>query len=902
MSSHPGAAAFPEIRPAASRVAGWEAGIAGLVPAPPGRTISRPALDAKLDAAAGRRLTVVCAGAGWGKTLAVSRWIANRPPEARPVAWVTVQPHLDDAASFWQEVIEAIRTAAGVGPEHPLSALSASAGVPEEVMTSILQALDALPVDVLLALDDFQEVSDPRILESVARLAHRATRVHVLVLSRFVPPLRHHRLRVSDQMSELTAVDLAFTADEVRQLARMHALELSWDQATDLVARTEGWPAGVQLALLHAARDGVGALTSFVGTERSVAEYLLTEVIERTSPQVREFLLRTSVVQPVSADLAAAVVPGPPGQQILENLEACNEFVTSLGPDRAWFRYHPLLRDVLEHELRRDDPEGFREAHRRAARWWTAHDDPIEGLGHGMAARDWELVGRIYTSAAGPALVGARRDALHACLSALPQTADAGIEATLARAGLAFADGRVGALSALLDTARAALAEGAAADPPARVLLELLTVGAHRFAGDAAATVRASAQAVRMLDAAEPFPAAHGYRTVARQSLGVGQLWSGHPAAADVELRSLLASSREPAGVDLVLLAARSNLALTTAALGQLRQAEQLAQAALDRAAARGWTGLLQARGAHLALAWVHLLRGEWDRAGSVIAAGLAAVEGGAEPPASLLLLCLQTEEASARGRLRASRHGALLVRESVEHWEPQGFLPDVVEHALTAADLVAPGPIAGWAHPPGPPIGKESPTQLVCRARRLAAAGGLREVDPLVAPVIEGSEPETVADLITMVDAWLLTSAVHDREGRTEPALAALDRAVRLASPQDLAHPFLTSGSTRLRALLAQLIGGTRGDAAFVARLVSRLGGTRPPGPEPEPLVEPLTQRELAMLHALPTLKSNNEIAADAYVSINTVKAHLKGLYRKLGVSSRRGAVERARELGLLP
>ncbi len=240
--------------------------------------IPRPEIQALLDKASACRLTMVCAGPGWGKTVAVSAWLAARPATAGPMAWVTVSPNSNDPGSFWDAVLGALRSSVAHPDDRPLEELSASGGISDTVLSSWMKGLESLPSEVLLVLDDFQEVTDPQVLESVAQLAEHSTRIRLIILTRVAPALPSHRLRLAGGLAELTATDLAFTPDEVIALGRLRSLAVSPSQAEQLVARTEGWAVGVRLALLHAERFGTGSLASFAGSARSVAEYLIAEV------------------------------------------------------------------------------------------------------------------------------------------------------------------------------------------------------------------------------------------------------------------------------------------------------------------------------------------------------------------------------------------------------------------------------------------------------------------------------------------------------------------------------------------------------------------------------------------------------------------------------------------------
>jgi LuxR family maltose regulon positive regulatory protein len=869
-----------------------------LVPRPPAGAIARPCLDAVIEGATTRRLTTVCAGPGWGKTIAVAGWLQRRPAPGMPVAWLTPQAPAGDLAAFWDAVLAALGSSRAVPEDHPLHALSTSAGVTQEVLDSIMVSLESLPSEVLLVVDDFHEVSDPAVLASLALATQRATNLRILLLSRVVPGLPLHQLRLSGELSEITARDLAFTAADVHALAREEGLGLQDAEVAGILQRTEGWPAGVRLALLAATRQGVAALASFAGTERSVAEYLVAEVLERNTAPTRDFLLRTSVTGLVCAELADALAPGAPGQQVLELLEERNEFVTAMGSGRRWYRYHPLLRDLLEHTFRRDDPAGHRMAHASAARWWAANDDPIQALGHAAAAQDWDLFGWVFVTAAAPAVVGVQRAALADLLGRVPTGALAESPSLhLQQAGLAMMAGQLGAMGQHVDRARAALLEQAQPEMGAQVITELLTCAQGRAAGDAPRVVRAATRATELLDAAGPLPAAQGYRTIAVQNLGVGHLWTGDLDAAQASFRAVIDGPVQ-AEADLARLGAHAHHALASAVQADLSAALAMAASAQEHAVARGWSSLLQARPAHLATALVHCLRAEPEAAHAAAAAGLSAVTGGAEPAPTLLLHVVSAEISASQGRPRAAAQAVRQALARAEGWAVPAFLDDAVVHAVTEADLLH--PVDGGAARLLAGLRPDTLVRSSCLARRLLASGDVARAAMLAGGVVSEGEHEHVVELVALVDAWLVLAVARDREWSAGEAREATCRALELAAPQGLVRPFLTTGSPRMPALLAQVL-EVRPDDPFVTRILERLAGPGPHGAEASRLAEPLTDRELVILRSLPTLRSNGEIADDLYVSVNTVKAHLKGLYRKLGVSGRRQAVERARELGLL-
>ena len=362
------------------------------VPVPSAGTIARPELRRQLDSASMRRLTVVSAGPGWGKSTAVAQWVASRGD--LPVAWLTLTDIDDHLNVFWHDLLQAILATGVIPTDHPLSRASTAAGVPAEVMVTLHQGLAALPGPMVLVLDDFHVIEDAGVLEAVQRLVDLDSPLRLILLTRVDPVLALHRVRVEGQLVELTSRDLAFGPDEVQRMGRAASLSLTRQDVDQVLAHTEGWPAGVRLATMYLSRPGSdNPISQFTGTEQSVSEYLLAEVLDRNDPATRAFLLRTAVADRLTAELAEAIVPGARGQALLERLERTNQFVTALGADRAWFRYHPLLRDLLVHTLRRDDPDAFLAAHRAAATW-LASREPSDRPGARRSGRRLDPVRR----------------------------------------------------------------------------------------------------------------------------------------------------------------------------------------------------------------------------------------------------------------------------------------------------------------------------------------------------------------------------------------------------------------------------------------------------------------------------------------------------------------------------
>jgi len=856
------------------------------VPAGPPRAVRRPALEARLQDAADRRLTVLSAGPGWGKTTAAAQWARTREPGT--VAWLTLETQDNTLGAFWRDVLSALGASGAVPDGHPLRGLRVPARVSTDFLRRAYRGVDLLPAPVTLVLDDFHLISDADVQASVEDLLRYPVPLRLALLTRTDPLLGLHRLRVEGELTEIGAQDLAFDAPAVVALAAAEGVRLTPGQADDALARTDGWIAGLRLHLRATSRG------SGPSPGRSSAEYLIAEVLDRQPPDARRFLLTTSVTTTVSAELAAALVPGSSPRSTLDALVAANDFVSRLG-DGTWYRYHPLLRDMLRGQLLLEDPEGARVAHQRAARWLARHDEPLQALEHALGAQDWDLFAEVFAESAAPTLGTAERDALADLLGRVPY-ADLPPTAPLelCAGALALVSGRHEACRAHLARAReVSAAQNGRSDPVARTLLSLLAAAAARALGDVAAAGTAGTAALAALDEVPwPFPALASYRTTAAGQRAAGLLWTGRPAAALPELATTVADGPGTSHA-LAVLDARGCLALAHGLTGALDEGERVGRQVIDDARAWGWTEHVQSRTAHAAVAWSRLLRGDLDEADRLLALGLAAEVGGPDPASAHLLVVLQALAAVSRGRSRAAARALLEAEHVAGPHGPPPLSGDLLARARLEVHLVA-GPAAVRRAPAGAPPGRA--VAQLCHARALLAAGRHHEALRLATAVAEHGEQDDTLDLLTRVEAWVACAAAraHLPGPGPEPALA---HAVRLATGSRLVRPFLAARPPALDVPLARVLEGRTDPLATALRrhLDLPAAGTR------GSTTEPLTERERAILAALPTMASNAEIGAEFFVSVNTVKAHLKALYRKLGVSTRREAVRRARELGLL-
>jgi LuxR family maltose regulon positive regulatory protein len=852
------------------------------VPEPSRSTVPRPAVETLLDDAMTRRLTLVSAGPGWGKTTAVARWARGAP--GRRVAWLTVEPFDDKPAAFWADVLAALRDAGVVPAGHPLETLVVPPRLSPGVLRQVLAAVERLPEPVVLVLDDFHFAACSEVAATVDDLLRYPLPLHVVVLTRVDPLVRLQRLRVLGEVAEIGAADLAFDAAAVAALAPERGRDLPAAAVERMLEETGGWAAGVALHL--EASDAA----SMARANRSAAEFLLAEVLDRRDPATRRFLLRTSVTSAVCADLAAELDPDAHAHDLLPDLAAADGFVMAAGEGRTWYRYHPLLREMLLNQLGVEDPAGLLDAHRTAARWFAQDGDALRAIEHAAIATDWTLVSEVFVEGAAAQLAGPHRETVADTLRTIPYAA-LGPDALLALCAGALANAEERFDAATHHVGRARTLIDPADQPAAAVLLELIDASTARAQGDVhrLAAAAGAAQAAAD-DVPYPFPALETYRRLAASHRAAGLAWCG--TAAEARVRT---TRDDTSGARLVDLSARAVTALRLVADGRLEEGQASARATTMDAVARGWEMFAHTRSAHAALAWVRYLRASDEGLDRQLAHALAADGGGREPASEVAVRLLQALVAAARGHGQAARHALAAADRTLGKAPVPPVLADLWVRTSTEVHLVS-----SRVAPAGGRVDREglgsSAVLAVCEARRMLADGrsgaAVRQVEGLV----DGADGEI--ENLARVEAALVEASALARAG-SRRAHAPLAQALDLAAPEQLARPFLTIPGAELRPLLARAAAGL--DDGLGRRLRAHLSRSTV-APEPTPLVEALTERELVVLAALPTMESNAEIAEDFFVSVNTVKAHLKALYRKLGVGSRRDAVRRGRELGYLP
>ncbi|HEY4991420.1 MAG TPA: LuxR C-terminal-related transcriptional regulator [Nakamurella sp.] len=871
-------------------------------PAVPAAFVRRPRLENRLTDAVAHPVTLVSAGPGYGKTLTLASWIRlGSAPGV--VAWLTLDETDNDLQAFWSDVLGALTIGGALPSDSALREVVPAAGFGAREAHRVRAGLAELPALVTLVLDDFQHVGDRRVLESFGQLLeHQPPELRVVLAARADPALRLNRLRVSGELTDIRADDLAFTATEAAELLDRSGIQLSAHPLGLLLDRIQGWAAGLRMAVMCRDPAGIdGGFSRFTGSERLVAEYLIEEVIDQLPEHERQFLLATSVADRLSAGLADAVTGHGDAQLILERLVARNALIVGLAGQNTWFTVHPLLRELLRHRLALEQPGTVTELHLRASRWFAAQGEPITAIRHASAAQHWDEVGRLLTGLALPQLLTTSGPALVSALG--PAAARARVDPTastlLAVAVCHFQRHDYEPMVRAANAAAELLADVPEGDRPAADVLIALVRLAHSRTRNPATTPQSAARLLDLLDRVprRQLPAIEQYRVLAATNAAVGQLWTGDLDEAEAQLHTVDAQCRL-LGLGLTLLSVQAHLALLDVIHGRLPDAYRRASAAREIAEQRGWTSEPQALGLYAALAMTNLEWNQLDAAKREVDSGLTVSDSGSDPACQLVLAMTAVGIAVARHDHTATRAAA----DSLDAIEEQaGELPPLLARwcAVAHADahLIAgePGAAIDRLGHAREPSGFADALERVVRAKAHLLLDQPEAALDLLDPVAATAMPYRGA----VVESKILAAVAADRLHRDTAAMAAITEAVDLAQSVSMVRAFLAAGP-RVAALIARHRHIVARHLEFTRELTPAVTNHEPIDTGPPP-VDALTERELAVLTYLPTMFKAPEIAADLFVSVNTVKTHQRSIYRKLGVTTRRDAVDRARAMRLL-
>jgi len=870
-------------------VAGGNAGLGA------GGIVSRPRLFDRLGAA---RVTVVSAPPGSGKTVLLRSWISQVGAAGR-TAWVPVGRGERDPQQFWLSVLAALRrTAPGSTLVRGITAAPDLHGwaITERLLTDLAPLGDR----VWLVIDDVHELGPDEALRQLELLVMRAPPP-----LRFVLATRHdvrlglHRLRLEGELAEIREPDLRFTVAEARELFDAAGVQLPG--LALLVERTEGWAAGLRLAALSLAGhpDPGRFAAEFSGTERTVAEYLLAEVLDRQSEQVRRLLLRTSVLGRVNGELADLLTGDSGGERVLQDLEQANAFVVALDARRSWFRYHHLFADLLMLELRRTAPGEVAGLHRAASSWFAGHGYPVEAIRHAQAAQDWGLAAGLLADHWYSLQLDGQADTTHELLAGFPagtRTADGELAALAAAEEVAY--GSLDAAERYLGLAERGMASiPDARQPQAQLLLGItrLVLARQRW------NLHTVAQEARQLQAMAEAPDAaqprlrEELRSLALISLGTTEFWA---AGADQErhLETGVALARRIGRPFLEF----TGLACQTAAgmYQSFTRAAEYGRQAVELARRHGWADEPIAGLAYVILGAMLAWQMRLEEAEAWFQRAERVLRAETEPAAMLGMHYTRGVLELARGRAA----DALAAFQAAERLGGHLTAPHMLL-TPTRAQLVHTLVRLGEVERAEQALADLSEHDRDRGETRIATAVlRLAQHDPraamaVLAPVLDGSAPLIWPGWLAQ--AFLLEAIAQDTLGDEDTAFWALERALDWAEPDGVLLWFLLHPAP---GLLQRHASHRTAHPALIAEILSLLAGQlRAPPAGPQLPLEALSGSEIRVLRYLPTNLTAPEIAGELFVSHNTVRTHLRHLYAKLGTHRRADTVARARALGLL-
>ena len=901
------------------------------IPPPGPQIVGRPHLIARLNEGLGRKLTLLSAPAGFGKTTLASDWVASC---GRPAVWLSLDEGDNDPARFLTYLIEALQTIAAQIGAGVLSALQSPPPPSETILTALLNDIAAVPGQFVLVLDDYHVVDSPPVDQALTFLLdHLPPQLHLVIATREDPQVPLARLRARGQLAELRVADLRFTHVEAAEfLNRVMGLNLAAADIAVLEARTEGWVAGLQLAALslRGHHDAAGFIRSFTGTHRFVLDYLLEEVLQQQLTPIQQFLLHTSILDRLCGPLCDAVLgdPAGSGQAALQAIERANLFLVPLDVERHWYRYHHLFGEFLRQRFAQaanlvgGDLTGL---HGRASAWSEAQGLDIEALHHAAAAADpahvarlaersWARMDSSFQSVAWCRWV---RQLPEAVLRARPVLCTQYAWALMDAGEVESSEARLRDAEHLLASlGDSAIVPDDAAEPMVVVAKEQLSSLPVRIAvaraylaqarGDVAATVRHAALARAHAADAEPLLRAQAEVLVGVAHWASGELEEAHRAFAD-----WIEHTRQ-AGNLAFALASGFYLAEIRIAQGQLREAARLYRQFLQLVPADDEAIRQAAPHLHLGLA-------------------LVAHEQGDEPTAALHL-----QESKERGE-RASLSdwpfrwslAQARIQESAGAWEAALDLLDAARRLYVRNPIPDVRPVAAikarisirqggltaalaWAAEHGLSTaddlsyGREFEHMtlarlLIARYRQERADSHLHDALGLLGRLLAAAEAG--GRVSSVIEILLLQALAHEAHGDLHYALVPLARALALAEPEGYVRLFVDEGPPLARLLRRmQEEGGTVN--MYLHTLLAAFGrqpDLHPPSFSPPPSEEPLSEREREVLRLIAEGLSNQELAARLYLSPHTIKVHTRNIYGKLGVTSRTQALARARALGIL-
>jgi LuxR family maltose regulon positive regulatory protein len=875
--------------------------------------VSRERLEERLHRDADAKLTLISAPAGFGKTTLLAEWVAANAPAGRATAWLSLDPTDNDATTFWtyvaaalQRAVPAVRTAAAMLEDAQPPPISS-------VLAALVNDLNAVETDVALVIDDYHVIQAAELQEQVASFIERLPpRAHVAIATRADPAFPLARLRARGELVELRAAHLRFTTDEATTyLNELMGLGLGPDDIAALEERTEGWIAALQLAALSIeGRDDPSAfIAGFAGDDRFVVDYLVEEVLQRQADEVRTFLLGTCILDRLTGPLCEAVTGTTGGRAMLEALDRDNLFLIPLDARREWFRYHHLFAEVLRARLADERADLVSGLQRRASEWFEASGDNPSAIRHALAGKDFERAAYLIELSIPDLRQGRQEMTMRRWLGALPEEVFRSRPVlSVGYVGALMSNGEVQDIDALLSNAERWLEPGAPSG-------EMIVVDEAEFARlpSAIAMYRAAQAQLRgdmevtLTHARRSLELAGDDDPLGRGG-AAGLLALAHWASGDLEVAhrywSDAIASLERAGHTVDAIACMRALAEIRISQGRMRDARRTYHRALQIATAGRTTPLRGAAGMHTGLAELALERNDLDAAADHLLASTRLDDQGAGLPQNAYRRRVAAAlTRTAEGNVDA---GLELLAEAERVYVGEYFPVVRPIAALRARLNLVRGRLADaedWVAERGLSTDDDldflHEFEHVTLARilmgRSTTTGDrqpMRDAVALLRRLLSAAQAD--GRQRTVIEVLLLLAIAHRALDEHTKALDPMRRAMLLAEPEGYVRTFVAEGPP-MTALLEAAI--AHGISPRYAR--DLLAASEPP--RKQPLAEPLSERELEVLRLLATDLDGPGIADELVVALSTVRSHTKSIYAKLAVNSRRAAVRRAEELGLM-
>ncbi len=884
--------------------------------------VSRPRLIARLNEGQHRKLTLIAAPAGFGKTTLVSAWVEGIE---QPTAWLSLDEGENDPTRFLAYLVTALQTIAATLGEGVLDVLQSSQPPPPEaILTALLNEITTLPDQFVLVLDDYHLIDAKPVDMALTYLVeHLPPQMHLVIATREDPLLPLARLRARGELTELRAADLRFTPSEAAEfLNSVMGLNLSPGDIAALEDRTEGWIAGLQLAALsmRGREDIPEFIRAFTGDHRYILDYLVEEVLTRQPEPVRRFLLQTSILDRLSGSLCDAVTDQEKGNVRLEALEHGNFFVVALDDTRHWYRYHHLFAEVLSAHLLAEQPDQVAMLHRRASEWYEQHGSTADAIRHALAACDFARAADLVELGV-VAMLRSRQEAiLLDWLTVLPdEVLRCRPVLSVAYAHVLLASGkREGIEERLRDAERwldtTAEMRGRPDAPAAAMVvvdeeefrhlpatIAIARAGLALARGDVPGTVT---YARRALDLAPKN--AHLTRGSAAALLGLASWTSGDLEAAHRSYADGRASLQKAGNISDALGCAIA-VADIQMVQGRLHEAMRTYERALQRALEQGTPTLRGTADMYVGMSGLYRERNDLHTATQHLLRSKDLGEHTGLPQNRYRWCVAMARIREAQG----DRDSALDLLHEAERLYVGDFSPDVRPIAASVSRVwVAQGNVGealDWVRERGLSVSDEPSylrefehitlaRVLLARSTSNRADSSIREAMGLLERLLQAAEEgERTGSIIEIL---VLQTLANLLQGDIPAALVPLQQALTLAEPEGYVRMFVDEGLPMALLLEAAAKHGIAPN--YVRYLLTAFGSAEDRTPVQQGLIEPLSERELEVLRLLATGLNGPEIARELVVSLNTMRTHTKNIYSKLGVNDRRAAVHRAKELDL--